>query len=133
VGRAKYAENMILGRDGAVGGTASRPIVVEEEAEAEEDDDTGRIGDLIRLAEELGYPEEKHDQKTSVYHSWWPTDMTEEEGQLYSQAAEEAEAAYYERQASEAKAAEASMGKEVVVDDWESEDELLTQWCTQFD
>ena len=46
---------------------------------------------------------------------------------------EEAEADYYERQASEAKAAEASMGKEAVVDDWESEDELLTQWCTQFD
>jgi len=52
--------------------------------------------------------------------------MTKEEGQLYSQAVEEAEAAYYERQASEAKAVEASMGKEVVVDDWESEDELLT-------
>lgn len=169
MGRAKYAENMILGREAAVGGTASRPIVVEEEAEAEEDDDTGRIGDLIRLAEELGYPQDEHDyemgrigdllrlaeegeasgpmpvgaleegeaayhnQKTSVYDSWWPTDMTEEEGQLYSQAAEEAEAAYYERQASEAKAAEASMGKEAVVDDWESEDELLTQWCTQFD
>ncbi|XP_021315211.1 uncharacterized protein LOC110434808 [Sorghum bicolor] len=169
VGRAKYAENMILGREAAVGGTASRPIVVEEEDEAEEDDDTGRIGDLIRLAEELGYPQDEHDyemgrigdllrlaeegeasgpmpvgaleegeaayhnQKTSVYDSWWPTDMTEEEGQLYSQAAEEAEAAYYERQASEGKAAEASMGKEVVVDDWESEDELLTQWCMQFD
>jgi len=59
--------------------------------------------------------------------------MTEEEGQLYSQVAEEAEIAYYERQASEAKAAEASMGKEVVVDAWESEDEFLTQWCTQFD
>jgi len=59
--------------------------------------------------------------------------MTEKEGHLYSQAAEEAEAAYYERQASEAKAAKASMSKEVVVDDWESKDELLTQWCTQFD
>jgi hypothetical protein len=29
---------------------------VEEEAEPEEDDDTGRIGELIRLAEDLCYP-----------------------------------------------------------------------------
>jgi len=143
--------------------------VVEEEAEAEEDDDARRIGDLIRLAEDLGYPQDDHDykmgrigellrlaeegealgpmpvggleegeaayhnQKGPVFDSWWPADMIEEEGQLYSQAAEEAEAAYYERQACEAKAAQASMGKEAVVDDWESEDELLTQWCTQFD
>jgi len=101
-----------------------------------------RIGELLRLAEEgeasgpmhVGALEEGeaayHIQKTPVFDSWWPTDMTEEEGQLYSHAAEEVEAAYYERHASEAKAVEASMGKEVVVDDWKSKDELLTQWCT---
>jgi len=54
VGHAKYTENKILGWDARVGGTTSRPIVVEEEAEPEEDDDTGRIGELIRLAEDLG-------------------------------------------------------------------------------
>jgi hypothetical protein len=59
--------------------------------------------------------------------------MTQEEAELYSQVADEAEAAYYQRQASQAKAVEATKGKEVVVEDSESEDELLTQWCTQFD
>jgi hypothetical protein len=33
--------------------------MVEEEAEPEEDDDTRRIGELIRLAEELGYPQDE--------------------------------------------------------------------------
>jgi hypothetical protein len=122
--------------------TASRPIVVDEEAEPEEDDDTGRIGELIRLAEQLGYQEDVavhepqaayQSQQTPLFDSWGPTDMTQEEAELYSQAADEAEAAYYRRQASEAKSVEASKGKEVVVEDSESEDELLTQWCTQFD
>jgi hypothetical protein len=170
-------EKRTLEQDAGVGGTASRPIVVEEEAEPEEDDDTGRIGELIHLAEELGYPQDKdaydmrriaellrlveelgpmpeedgdafvtgpvrdleegqaayHSQKTPLFDAWGPTDMTEEEAELYSQATEEAEVAYYRRQASQAKAVEASMGKEVVVEDSESEDELLTQWCTQFD
>lgn len=166
--RARYTENRTLKRDAGVGGTASRPIVVEEEAEPEEDDDTGRIGELIRLAEELGYPQDEdaydmgriaellrlaeelgpmpeedveleegqaayHSHKTPLFDAWGPIDMTEEEAELYSQAADEAEAAYYRRQASQAKAVEASKGKEVVVEDSESEDELLTQWCTQFD
>jgi hypothetical protein len=56
VTRARYAEKRTLERDAGVGGTASCPIVVEEEAELEEDDNTGRIGELIRLAEDLGYP-----------------------------------------------------------------------------
>jgi hypothetical protein len=170
-------ENRTLKRDVGVGGTTSRPIMVEEEAKPEEDDDTRRIGELIRLAEELGYPQDEdaydmgriaellrlteelgpmpeedgdafvtrpvrdlkegqaayHSQKTLLFDAWGPTDMTEEEAELYSQAVEEAEAAYYRRQASQAKAVEVSKGKEVVVEDSESEDELLTQWCTQFD
>jgi hypothetical protein len=56
VARARYTEKRTLERDAGVGGTASRPIVVEEEAEPKEDDDTRRIGELIRLAEDLGYP-----------------------------------------------------------------------------
>ena len=55
MGHAKYMEKRILERDAGVGGTASRPIVVEEDAEPEEDDDTRMIGELIRLAEDLGY------------------------------------------------------------------------------
>jgi len=35
--------------------------VVEEEAKPEEDDNTRRKGDLIRLAEDLGYPQDEHD------------------------------------------------------------------------
>jgi hypothetical protein len=140
--RARYTENRTVKRDAGVGATASRPIVVEEEAEPEEDDDTGRIGELIRLAEELGYPQDVeveegqaayHSHKTPLFDAWGPTDMTEEEAELYSQAADEAEAAYYRREASQANTVEASKGKEVVVEDSESEDELLTQWCTQFD
>jgi len=61
VGHARYTEKRTLHRDAGVGGTASRPIVVEEEAEPEEDDNTGRIGELIHLAEDLGYPQDEDD------------------------------------------------------------------------
>jgi hypothetical protein len=59
VARARYAEKRTLERDAGVGGTASHSIVVEEETEPEADDDTGRIGELIRLAEDLGYPQDE--------------------------------------------------------------------------
>jgi hypothetical protein len=47
-----------------------------------------------------------------------------------SQAADEAEAAYYRRQADQGNAGQRSHNNEVVIDDWYSDDELLTQYVS---
>jgi hypothetical protein len=79
VARARYADKRTLERDAGVGGTASRPIVVEEEAEPEEDDDTRRIGELSRLAEDLGYPQDE-DAYDMVLTSFFSTCQDGQEG-----------------------------------------------------
>ena len=56
-----------------------------------------------------------------------PSYMNEaEENVFLSQAADEAKAAYYRRQADQGNAGEPSHSNEVVVEDWYSDDELLT-------
>jgi hypothetical protein len=52
------------------------------------------------------------------------------ENTLLSQAADEAEATYYRRQVDQGNAGEASHNNEVVVEDWYSDDELLTQYVS---
>ena len=47
-----------------------------------------------------------------------------------TEAAGEAEAAYYRRQADQDNAGESSHNNEVVVEDWYSDDELLTQYVS---
>jgi hypothetical protein len=49
---------------------------------------------------------------------------------MFSQAADDSEAAYYSRQADQGHAGEPSHSKEVVVEDWYSDDELLTQYVS---
>ena len=51
-----------------------------------------------------------------------------EENTFLSQAADEAEAAYYRRKAGQSNAGEPSHSNRVVVEDWYSDDELLTQY-----
>jgi hypothetical protein len=48
----------------------------------------------------------------------------------YCLAADEAEAAYYSRQADEGNAGEPSHSNKVVVEDWYSDDELFTQYVS---
>ena len=47
-----------------------------------------------------------------------------------SQAADEVEAAYYRRQADQSNVGEPSHSNKVVVEDWYSNDELLTQYVS---
>ena len=78
----------------------------------EEDDDTSRLSELIALAE-AGLHEEEE---------------AEAEDELFSQAADEAEANYYKRTAEKCDAGQCSKWNEVVVEDCatdDSEDELL--------
>ena len=53
-----------------------------------------------------------------------------EENAFLSQAADEVEAAYYRRKADQGNAGEPSHSNEVVVEDWYSDDELLTQYVS---
>ena len=78
----------------------------------EEDDDTSRLSELIALAE-AGLHEEEE---------------AEAEDELFSQAADEAEANYYKRTGDKCDAGQCSKWNEVVVEDCatdDSEDELL--------
>jgi len=54
----------------------------------------------------------------------------EEENAFLSQATDEAKAAYYRRQIDQGNAGEPSQSNEVVVVDWYSDDELLTQYIS---
>ena len=60
-----------------------------------------------------------------------PSHINEEEENVFlSQAADEVEAAYYRRKADQGNAGEPSHSNRVVVDDWYSDDELLTQYVS---
>ena len=56
--------------------------------------------------------------------------MNEEENTFLSQAADEAKAAYYRLHADYDNAGEPSHNNEVVVEDWYSDNELLTQYVS---
>jgi hypothetical protein len=116
-----------------------------------EDNDTGKLSELITLVE-VGLQAEEEDedaffsQATEVIdeaeaayyrrqadraNTGEPSHMTEaEENALFSQAANEAETAYYRRQVDLSNAGAPSHNNEVVVEDWYSDDELLTQYVS---
>ena len=80
----------------------------------EAEDDTGRLSELIALAE-TGLQAEDDDDA-------FFTQATE--------AADEAEAAYYMRKADQGNSGDPSHSNRVVVADWYSDDELLTQYVS---
>ena len=90
-------------------------VLAEAGLQADEaENDTGRLSELIALAE-VGLQAEEDDDA------------------LFTQAveaADEAEAAYYKRQAGQSNAGEPSHSNRVVVEDWYSNDELLTQYVS---
>ena len=80
----------------------------------EDEDDTGRLSELIALAE-VGLQAEEDDDA------------------FFTQAAEaanESEDAFYRRKVDQGNAGEASHSYRVVVEDWYSGDELLTQYVS---
>ena len=121
----------------------------------EDEDDTGRLSELIALAE-VGLQAEEDDdafftqaaeatdgaeaayyrQQTDQGNVGEPSHMSQtEEDAFLTQAIEaagEAEVAYYRRQADQDNAGEPSHSNEVVVEDWYSDDELLTQYVSDY-
>ena len=80
----------------------------------EDEDDTGRLSELIALAE-VGLQAEEDDDT-------FFTQATE--------AADESKAAYYRQKADQGNAGEPSHSNKIVVEDWYSDDELLTQYVS---
>ena len=116
------------------------------------EDDTGRLNELIALAE-VGLQEEEDDdtffsqaaeavdeaeaayyrQQIDQGNAGEPSHMRQMEDTFLTQVAEatgEAEAAYYRRQTDQGNVGEPSHSNEVVVDDWYSDNELLTQYVS---
>ena len=56
--------------------------------------------------------------------------MEEDDDALFTQAGDEAEAAYYKRKVDQGNAGESSHSNRVMVEDWYSDDELLTQYIS---
>ena len=80
----------------------------------EAEDDTGRLSELIALAEK-------------------GLQAKEDDNAFFTQAAvaaDEAEAAYYRRQVGQSNAGEPSHSNRVIVEDWYSDNELLTQYVS---
>ena len=77
-------------------------------------DDTSRLSELIALVE-VGLQAEDEDDAFFTQAA---------------EAADEAEAAYYRRKADQGNAGELSHSNMVVVEDWYSDDELLTQYVS---
>ena len=116
----------------------------------EAEDDTGRLSELFALAEAGLQAEEDDDafftqavevadEAEATYNrrhggqsnAGEPNHMNEEEENAFlSQAVDEVEAAYYRRQAGQSNAGEPSHSNRVVVEDWYSDDELLTQYVS---
>jgi len=119
--------------------------------QAEKDeDDTSRLSKLITLAE-MGLQAEEDedaffsqaaeaaDEAEAAYYkrqidqgnAGEPSHMNEEEENAFlSQAVDKAEATYYRRKADQGNAGDPSYSNRVVVEDWYSDDELLTQYVS---
>jgi hypothetical protein len=115
-----------------------------------EEDNAGRLSDLIALAEVGLQAEEDEDaffsqaaeaidearaayykRKADRANAGEPSHMSEaEEDALFSQAVDEVEAACYSPRPDQGIAGEPSHNNEVVVKDWYSDDELLTQYVS---
>ena len=56
--------------------------------------------------------------------------MEEDDDTFFTQAADEAKVAYYRQQACQSNAGETSHSNRVIVEDWYSDNELLTQYVS---
>ena len=103
----------------------------------EAEDDTGRLNELIALAETGLQAEEAEDDtgRLSELIALVEADLQakEDDDAFFTQAAEaadEVEAAYYRRHVGQSNAGEPRHSNKVVVEDWYSDNELLTQYVS---
>jgi len=159
VAHARYEEKKLDGHRSRAGRTVQSPIVLCDDGD-EDEDDTGRLSELIALAEagiqaqeadddtgrlselislaEAGIQAQEADDDTGrlselIALAEAGLQAEEDDDAFFTQAAaaaDEAEAAYYKRQAGESNAVEPSHSNRVVVEDWYSDDELLTQYVS---
>ena len=111
--RARFEEKKLHEHRTRAGHTVQSPIVLSNEGD-EDEDDTGRLSELIALAE-AGLQAEEDDDAFFTQAA---------------EAADEAEAAYYRRKVDQRNAGDSSHSNRVVVEDWYSDDELLTQYVS---
>ena len=146
---ARYEEKKLDEHRKRAGRTVESPIMLSDEGDGDEDDTT-RLSELIILAEAGVQAEEDDDafftqaveaadEAEAAYdrrhggqsNAGEPSHMNEEEGNAFlSQAIDEVEAAYYKRKADQGNAGDPSHSNRVVVEDWYSDDELLTQYVS---
>ena len=136
VARARYEEKKLDAHRSRAGRTVQSSIVLCDDGD-EDEDDTGRLSELIALAE-AGIQAQEADDDTDrlselIALAEVGLQAEEDDDAFFTQAAaaaDEAEAAYYRRQAGESNAVEPSRSNRVVVEDWYSDDELLTQYVS---
>ena len=103
----------------------------------EDEDDTARLSDLIALVE-AGLQAEEVDDDTGrlselIALAEAGLQAKEDDDVFFTQAAkaiDEAEAADYRRRAGQSNVGEPSHSNKVVVEDWYSDDEVLTQYVS---
>ena len=129
---ARYEEKKLDEHRSRAGRTIQLPIVLSDEG-GKDEDDTGRLSELIALAEAGLQTEEAEDDtgRLSELITLAEANLLAEEDDdaFFTQAIEvtdEAEAAYYRRQAGQSNVGEPSHSNRVVVEDWYSDNELLT-------
>jgi hypothetical protein len=96
----------------------------------QDEDDTSRLSELIALEEASLQVDEDEDNTSRLSELLVLAEvgLQAKDDAFLSQAADEAKAAYYRRQADQGNAGEPSHSNEVVVEDWYSDDELLTDY-----
>ena len=128
--RARYEEKKLDEHRKRAGRTVESPIVLFDEGDKYEDD-TARLSELIALAEAGLYAKEAEDDTDRLSELIVLAEVglqaKEDDDALFTQAAA---AAYYRRQADQSNAGEPSHSNRVVVEDWYSNNELLTQYVS---
>ena len=119
VAHARYEEKKLDGHRSRAGRTVQSPIVLFNEG-----DDTGRLSELIALAEAGMQAQEAEDDTGRLSElialAEAGLQAEEDDDAFFTQAAaavDEAEAAYYKRQAGQSNAVEPSHSNRVVVED----------------
>ena len=134
VARARYEEKKLDEHRKRAGRTVESPIVLSDEGD-EDEDDTARLNELITLAEAGLQVEEAEDDTGRLSElialAKAGLQAEEDDNAFFTQAAtaaDEAEAAYY--RAGQSNVGEPRHSNRVVVEDWYSDDELLTQYVS---
>ena len=134
--RARYEEKKLDGHRSRAGHTVQSPIVLSDDGD-EDENDTGRLSELIALAEAGLQVDEAKDNTTRLIElialAEAGLQAEEDDDAFFTQAVEavdEAKATYYRQHVGQSNAGEPSHSNKVVVEDWYSDNELLTQYVS---